>query len=266
MWGGVEYRFKKRMTRQLRRLVGHRSITYTEGECQDLPARVPIRKVVVLPDDMQTYYKAELTKLRSLKGKPGTLRETRASFLRMRQLASGFIGLHNDETGERIEIEFPDNPKLDMLMELLREIPTEAKVLVFHEYIWTGNRIAKELRLAKIKHERLHGGQKDVAGALRRFREDPECKVFVINNLSGSVGLNLQQAAYVIFFETSVRPEIRQQAERRARRSGQQSDRVFIIDIVAKEPDGHSIDERVLTWLEQGKDLLTAVLKGAEEV
>lgn len=258
-FGGTEYKFKRGMRKDLHRLIGNISITYTEGECQDLPERVPIRRTIHLPDYMETYYKNELRRLRRAHG---DYTETKASFLKMRQLSSGFIGIKNDDTGAKAEIEFPDNPKLEDLMEVIRELPADAKMLIFHEYIWTGNRIARELRANKIKFARLHGGQKDQGAELIKFQEDPLTRFFLLQNSMGSMALNLQQAHYAYFFESSVRPIYRIQAERRVRRGGQQRDRVFIIDPVAVSADGHSIDATILQWLTEGKNLLRAVLKG----
>jgi hypothetical protein len=87
-----------------------------------------------------------------------------------------------------------------------------------------------------------------------------------MNNRLGAMEHNLQQAHYEIFVETPVSPIFRQQAERRTRRSGQKSNRVFIIDIVARIRNKHSVDEKILDWLSAGKDLLDSVLKGNQEL
>lgn len=263
-WGGRKYTFKNRMKKDLHRIIAGRSIIYTPEELQDLPERVAIKRIVQLPDHMETYYRKELYNLRKSRG---NFRDIKASFLRMRQLSSGFLGLKNDETCERVEIEFPENPKIDELMQIIDEMPTGAKMLVFHEYIWTGNRIARELKARKLDCERLHGGQKDQRGALRRFQQNPACRFMIMNNRLGAMGHNLQNAHYVVFVETPISPITRQQAERRARRSGQKSDHVFIIDIVARiRKNQHSVDERILDWLSAGKDLLEAVLTGNQEL
>jgi SNF2 family DNA or RNA helicase len=206
---------------------------------------------------MEQYYQVELTKLRKARG---NWREIKASFIRMRQLSSGFLGLKNDETGERAEIEFPENPKIDELLNIIDAMPTDAKIIVFHEYVLTGKRISQALKAAKIPHARLYGGQKNPKHELRKFQTDPACKAIVINNHSGSMMLNLQAANYVAFVESSVRPIIRMQAERRARRGGQIAKRVFIYDIVAKTPSGNSVDEKILAWLAEGKNLMRDVL------
>lgn len=258
--GGWDYKFDDKKLTALSRLIGHRSITYVEGECQDLPERVPIRRVVLFTSEMEQYYERTLEHLRKVKG---NWQEINHSFLRMRQISSGFLGLKDDETGARAQIEFPANPKLDALMEAIDEMPADAKMLVYHEYIWTGNRISRELKARKIKHERLWGGQKHPRRALRRFVQDPSYRIFVINNNSGAMSLNLQVACYLFFFESSVRPIIRTQAERRARRSGQKSKRVFVIDpIVKSETTGHSVDERILAELARGQNLMNRVLRG----
>jgi SNF2 family DNA or RNA helicase len=258
-WGGMEYIFKKKMTNDLHRMIDNRSIVYSEGECSDLPERAHIPKTVILPDFMEPYYSGELKRIRKSKG---DFREIQASFIRMRQLASGFLGIKNDETGAKAEIEFPENPKIETLLSIIEELPITAKMIIYYEFIWTGNRIARELRSKHIDHERLFGGQKDPKASYRRFREDPDCRLLLSNN-KFSMGLNLQTAHYLTYVESPVRPIIRQQGERRIRRSGQTSDRVFIIDLIARSRgSNHSVDQKILQWLAEGKNLQRAILQG----
>lgn len=253
--GGYDYVFDTKKRDLLNRVIQHRSIFYEECEAKDMPPKVFKPIYVPFTSDMGAYYKRVVEQLIAAKG---NYRMVENSYLHMRQIASGFIGLIDDETGERAQIEFSENPKMDALIEAIKELPQNRKFLVFHEYVWTGNRISAELKKIGIKHERLHGGQKDGPGALRRFREDDSIVALVVNNRSGAFSLNLQVANYEFFVESPVSPIVRAQAEKRIHR-GDQQHRCFYIDFIMK---GNSADENIQVYLKEGKDLFEALMKG----
>ena len=258
-WGGYEFTFKKELTEKLHRVLRNRSIFYPAEECIDLPEAVSVTKHVMLTSEMKVYYGKLAEQLRLAKG---NFRIVQNSFLNMRQICSGFIGLIDDESGDRAQIEFSENPKLDVLLSLINELPIGAKMVIFYEYIWSGNQISTALMAKGIKHERLWGGQKDPKGALRRFREYPEYRILLVNSKSGAFGLNLQIANYMAIYESPTSPIIRKQIERRIRRSGQKAKRCFYYDIVMKD----TVDERILTYLAEGRDLFSAIVKGEAQV
>lgn len=271
-WGGPyskTYTFKPRLQGKLSRMVQHRSITYTADECIDLP---PIRRVVEefsLPEDTRAYYKKVLEELVEAKG---SLRAIENVFLRMRQLSSGYLGVKDDETGERAEIEFDQNPKLGLLTDLVLSLPEGRKALVFYQYTYSGRRIVKALTDAferglgadkpvaakeRDKVVWLWSGTKNPRQALAQFMDDPKTRVAVINNQVGAYSLDgLQVANYEFHYETAVSVIDRTQAERRIVRNGQKHKTCFIYDLVARG----TADQRVLEFHKEGKDLFAALM------
>ncbi len=261
---GPSYNFKKKRIKKLHRTIRNKSITYTEDELADLPKRIHIKRVVTLPPETDAFYGAALKLIRASKG---NFEETSNSFLRMRQVSSGFLGIKNDDTGEKVKIEFPVTPKIDEVMLLMEQIPERARIVIYYEYIWTGNKISAELKRAKITHTRLWSGQKNKRGAVRSFRREDGPRVMLVNNHSGATSMNFQIASYEIFVESPVSPINRQQAERRIRRPGQKSKRVRIIDIIARSAgSNHSVDERIIESCERGQNLLQRVLTGEDAI
>ena len=88
----------------------------------------------------------------------GKVTEVQNIFMQMRQLSSGFIRVKTEE-GERIDIDFPENPKLDYLLELIDEFPSTKKMVVFHEFIHTGGVISEALKKKKLKFDALEWNQ-----------------------------------------------------------------------------------------------------------
>lgn len=248
-----DYVFNKQRMPELTRLARHRSVTYSAEECIEVPQWTPLREHVQLPEEASLYYERTVNQIIDAKG---NLKEMQSAFTRIRQLSSGFLGLRDeDDNDKRVEVAFGVNPKLDRLLELIEEMPTDRKALVFYEFTWSGRRIMEELTERKISASWLWGGTKDSQAALRRFTDSQDCNVMVLNNRKGAMSLDgLQVANYVFFYESPVSVIDREQAERRARRQGQMR-KVFQYDLVV---DG-TLDERILAYHVEGSDLLKAL-------
>ncbi len=253
--GWHDFVFDKKNTKLLNRTLQNRSIHYDESECRDVPKIMRNPVYVPFTDDMKAYYNKIIDQL---KADRKSRRLTKNSFLQMRQIASGFIGIHNDVTGQKAEIEFPENPKMEALRQILQQIPEGRKFLIFHQYIWTGNRISQELKNLKIKHVRLRGGQKDGPAVYRKFKEDPSIPGFVISNECGAFALNLQVANYEIFVESPVSPIIRGQAEKRLRPALQKR-RCIYMDIIMHR---NTADENIQKFLQEGRNIESSLMRG----
>ncbi len=253
-WGGREYTFKKKLLPDLHRRIKNRSIAYSEAELPDLPPLVPTVVPLVLPIETRRYY-AKLAIEFDEARRRGDNRQLQNSFLRMRQLSAGFLTVRGEDL-DKATIEFAENPKIDWLYGFIPQLPRGRKVVIFHDYIWTGRRIGEALKDMGVKHTRLWSGTRDKKDALRKFLDDPTYRAFVVNSASGSSVLNLQVANYHVFFECPLSPITRAQAKRRTRRSGQKADRVFQYDLVMRGTK----DEDILAASEAGINLMHRLL------
>jgi SNF2 family DNA or RNA helicase len=256
-WGGEyskNYIFKRSKKKELARMIRHRSISYSSNECVELPDVVPIIEKVNLPLEVRTYYRDIADKMRQSRG---DFRALKNGFVRLRQLSSGFLGFKNDDTGERAEIEFGQNPKLERLIELIESKPKNRKALVFYDFTWSGRKIMGELQHLGIEAVWLWSGTKDAKLEIQRFIHDPKCEVAVLNNRVGAYSLDgMQVANYVFFYESPVPVIDRDQAQRRAVRDGQRF-RVFQYDLVARG----TADERILLFHKEGDDIFKALMR-----
>jgi len=115
------------------------------------------------------------------------------------------------------------NPKLDELAALVADVRAAgAKVLVFSE--WVDALKLAEARLAEMDVGTLvlHGNVRTRARAalLDRFREDPGITALLATD-AGGVGLNLQEASYVVHLDLPWNPARLDQRSARAHRHGQ---------------------------------------------
>lgn len=120
--------------------------------------------------------------------------------LRLNQITSGFISwdpvqdLETDEVNKNREIEFfPSNPKVEMLIEELKERPPTSKTIIWCCWMPTVDMIAQRLEAAGIRFVVYRGKTSDAdrEEAVRQFNEDRDVKVFLGNPAAGGIGLNL---------------------------------------------------------------------------
>lgn len=252
-FGGFEYTLKPAMKEVLADLLQHRGIAYASSECQDLPRVARIPEYIDLPETADLYYKKAVRAIIAARGHHAQIRNI---FLRMRQLSSGFLGYKDDETGERAQLVFPENPKLDRLLELVDEMPLDRKFVIFYEFTHSGRTISKALSKMGIETGWLWSGTKNYKQVKRRFDDDPKVRGVIVNNRLGTKVLNLQAANYKFFYESPVGVIDREQAEKRAFREGQKRPG-FMYDLIAKG----TADQKILDFHASGEGLFKALLR-----
>lgn len=249
----ARYNFDNQLRGDLRRMIQHRSIRYTskemghDGKIQRQTLRVPMTKE---QHKHYTNIQREFIEAR----KTG---ERVAFYIRARQITAGFIASGKDE--ERLEVQLASSAKVDGLAEFISERERSTKVLIYHQYIFSGIMIQDLLRKRKISFAGVGSGFKQPRDQVYRFMHDPRCEVFLANWAAGGTGVDgLQEVCHVgIFFESPSDPSRRKQCEMRLDRPGQK-ETVLIYDLVCS----NTVDERVLISLAEGKDLLEEVTDG----
>jgi len=257
--GFKEYKFDTSKLPILKQAIKHNSIHYSSSEMHDLPPKNYLRIKLPLPTAIEGYVSVAAAKFIAALRSTDTanrFRVAEASYLQLRQLASGFMTV-DGQNDAKIKVSFDNNPKLDLLEEKITAMPTQSKMVVFHHFVHTNTLISERLTKLKIGHARVWSGQKNPMEELRKFRDEYDCRVLVLNDQSGSASLNLQHANYMYFFEQPDSPINRQQGEGRIWRPGQTKP-VFYIDPVMQG----TVDERILNANLQGKKLLDELLKG----
>lgn len=157
-----------------------------------------------------------------------------------------------------------DSPKLDEFESVLDDIfaddPTR-KVIVFSEWTRMLDLLVERLEARNIGYA-LHTGlvpQKRRREEIRRFKEDPGCRLFLASE-SGGVGLNLQCASVVVNLDLPWNPARLEQRIARAWRKHQKRE-VLVVNMVA----GQTIEERMLQTLGFKQGLADFVLDAMGE-
>ncbi len=252
-WKGNTFEFNPRMKNQLHLMLQHRSLRYDEDEMHDLPKCVSREVKCLMSDEQREHY---LRALEGLINADGNLKDLDGAWIRMRQITSGFLAW-KDGHGDHI-IHFKENPKLDALERLLDEMG-DSKIIVCYDYTETGRLIVERVKALELGYEWFYGGTKDKSASRRRFLDDPDCRVFVMNSEAGGTGNDgLQKVArYMVFYESPCSPITRKQTQKRIHRPGQLQ-RSFIYDLVMRR----SQDRKILDSIKEGVDLYTNIVNG----
>ena len=244
------------------------TIRYSSAETQDLPEKVNVPISIELNEEAKVYYRKLKKDLIALPKDQEWLLKIKSTFPKFRQICSGYLILNNEEVDEETgEVTVKDDEVIDFenskekpLEQIIEQLPEGKKLVIFYAYTPSGQKIVDKLKELKVKHVWLYGGTKDKIGTLSAFKTNPKVRVLVVNIKSGSVGLNLQVANYMLFYENAITAQDRAQAEKRIHRDGQK-EQVFIYDFIIK----NSIEERIMKHNQEGEALFQAIVEGASE-
>lgn len=229
------------------------SLAYGKGEVKSAEVDANIVRLKMNAEQQKAYTDA-VDRMFKLRGQDETV-VIKSIFHRLRQIASGYFPF-SDEDGQGRIVHF-GSAKLDWLAAFVAELPVDCPVLIFHEYIHSGELIAKLLKAAKVTYAELRGDTKDPDGAINAFRSG-KAQFLVANTAKGGAGIDLPEAEYLLFFESPVDPRVREQAAARPMARG---DRSLMLDDLVCAP----IEEKILGFLEEGKNLLTQLLAGGKK-
>lgn len=112
------------------------------------------------------------------------------------------------------------NELFDKTKELVETIkPAENKIVVFAYYKAAIRFLQEEFK--EYNPAVVYGESTDPTGEINRFKHDDNCRMIILNWMSGGAGLNLQVASHIIFYECPTSPKDAKQAIARCDRTGQ---------------------------------------------
>ena len=116
-------------------------------------------------------------------------------FIKYSQITGGFI-----RDGEGEDLYYPQNPKLDTLMDIVEDSIDYTKITVFHNFVPEGRLIEKALDEKGIKYASMRSEIKDTTAEYYKFREKDDVKVMIAHPASGGIGLNFIVSSICIIY------------------------------------------------------------------
>jgi ERCC4-related helicase len=146
------------------------------------------------------------------------------------------------EDGKEVRLVEPKaNPKVQAVLDIMEEMPSDGKAIVFTMFRETVSILVNALH--SYNPVTLVGGQDDIEEAKAQFESDPDCRVIVVQQQAGKYGHTLLgggTCATTIFAENSWSLDTRLQALARNHRHGQRN------VVVAHDLTASPIDRAVL--------------------
>jgi len=244
----VDYQNEEELSAKLQTF----SIRLIKEQCLDLPDKQYLTRQVELTPEQKKYYE-QLKKeaLIVLEDDEVSVTIVLTQLLRFRQICDGFL---KTDSGKFIDIKCN---KMKELEETLEEI--NGKVIIWSHFVEKGILKIAEM-IEKIygpdSYVTYYGGTKDRETPLEKFENDPECRFFIANPAVGGMGLTLNAASYVIYYDSDYDLEKRQQSETRNYRIGQKN-KVTYIDLITKG----TIEEKIVEALVNKYHISAKVLK-----
>lgn len=239
-----------------------RAIRYRTEECMELPEKVYQRIVIEPPADVKRFYKELKDDLVAEIGQMGQegyqfveSPNRLAVISKLRQVASGFVGLEDEENPGRTRYYGLNDFKFKAVIDLLENLEGCQVILWYwHDYVRD-----KLVSLIKEKFEEppmiIDGATSATEKAKRIHQFQQGAYNFAVWNIQVSEGNTATAANVSIYVENSFTYKDRHQSEGRIYREGQKRVTTFI-DVATKG----TVDLRILKAIEQGESLSEAVL------
>lgn len=188
--------------------------------------------------------------------KPLTADFTSNSSTGVQKAKTSVNGFRSSSILNRIQLDdFQTSTKIDALREEIRfmvERDGSAKGIVFSQFTSFLDLIMYSLQKSGITCVLLDGSMTIPArdNVIKRFHEDPDCRIFLISLKAGGVALNLTVASHVFLMDPWWNPAAERQAMDRIHRIGQYKP-IRIVRFVIE----NTIEERILK-LQEKKELV----------
>lgn len=240
------------------------SVAYrvTKEECLDLPQQTFINRYVQFTDAEQAIYE-QLRKSSFLELETGenvTATTILTMYLRLMQLTGGFLTADESTRPKQV-----NTAKLDALTDIVDDYVVDAgkKLVIFARFRAEIAAIENLLRLRKIQYGSIYGDvpMEERGKIVEDFQTNPDTKVFVAQIQTAGLGITLHAASTAVFYSYDYNYANYAQALARIHRIGQRLPVTYIHLVV----DG-SIDEKILTALENKEDMAKTVVDSWREV
>ncbi|MCB1034600.1 MAG: DEAD/DEAH box helicase, partial [Acidobacteria bacterium] len=147
--------------------------------------------------------------------------------------------------------------KWELFCELLDEaLASGLKVVVFSQYLGMITLMSRHLSTLGVGFEVLTGATQDRGPRIRRFNEDPECRVFVGSLKAGGTGIDLIGGSVVIHYDRWWNAAREDQATDRVYRMGQRR-AVHVLKLVTEG----TLEEKISLIIAAKRELMDQVVQ-----
>lgn len=248
-YGGYSYFPIRGAKEAIMALVSNQAFSIRKTDCLDLPERIFEERTVYMDDIQQKAYDdMKILNLLEFENEVILTPNQLSKIMKLRQITSGFC---MNKDGIPILI---SKSKLDVLKELLEEIPEDKQVIIWCQFHYEIERIKDEYKNECVT---LYGqlSQREKNDNISTFLAGKK-RLLIGHPKTGGLGLNFQKnCSYMVWYSLSYSQEEYSQACDRVYRSGQQNICTYFLLLAHK-----SIDEIIYKALQGKADLMNDCL------
>lgn len=256
-------------------IIGNLSVFFAKDTCLDLPGVIYQSRYCSMDKDQEKYSveieKQLMTQIKDMckqcnkyeecKGEGAcdnemVVQSKLVAIMKLQQIACGFyintVKIINDD-GKEVDnsniITFDKNPKLNLLIETINNIPSDKKIIIWSQFTHVIDIIKDRLSKAHLGGFLTIYKNQDAFQQVELFKR-PEYRFLIANPSKAAAGLNIQFSSYQIFYSNNYSLIQRDQAIGRQDRKGQ-TEKVTVIDLMCEK----SIDEVVHSAVQDKKNM-----------
>lgn len=221
----------------------------TKAEALDLPETLDQNLYCYLEESSTAYQEMEKKMVTTLKEGEVSAPIVLTQLLRLQQITGGFLPM---EEGNPVQV---GSEKLKVFKEFLEDFPKEKKLVVVARFIpelHALKQICDQLgRTASV----FYGATENRGEIVRKFQEEKDPNVLLIQIQTGGVGITLHRADTMMFYSMDFSYNNYEQVKARVHRIGQ-ANKVTYIHLLAKD----TVDETILTAIQNKRDVAELVV------
>lgn len=245
-YGNHTPRFRTHMLDDFLQKMHSIAFRVTKDECLDLPEITEeCRTVLLEPKAKKLYKELEKQSYSELAGSEISAINVLTKLLRLSQVTGGHV---TDDSGH---ISLVSKAKLEALADIIdAAIAEDKKLVIMARFVPEMNDIQVLLESLGIGYAVIRGGVKDRADEIRKFQEDPECRVFIGQIAAAGLGITLTAASIMVFYSMDYSMSNFEQAKARIHRVSQRNPCHYIY-LIAKG----TVDTKIIRALRDKVDL-----------
>lgn len=247
-YGGKEVVGYKNLD-ELRDIMSKVMLRRTKGDVLDLPPKVHVNEYVEMTPEQKKLYSDVKKQIKANIDKIKLHPDPMSEMLRLRQV-TGYPGI--------LSTTITESAKMDRLEEMVEEIASvNEKCIVFSQWSTMTNVARNKLKRFNPAYITGEVASEDRMDEIKRFQNDPDCKVIIGTIGAMGTGLTLTAASTVIFLDEPWNRGIKDQAEDRAHRIGTRGT-VRIVTLITKD----SVDEGVYNLVQKKGRMADLLIDG----
>lgn len=238
---------------ELKQMIAPFSFFKKKEECVDLPPKMFQTLYVEMSTQQKKVY-SDLVKhgMSEFSGDEISVQNKLTLALRLQQVTSGFFPYQDEDRKAKYKPIDDKNPKIELLKHEIGEAGDQ-KIIVWARFRSDIEQIEKEIGKEfpdKIVATYYGSVSKEEREKRKQAFQNGQIDIMIMNQSTGSMGLNFQIATLQYFYSNSYSIKDRMQCEDRSHRMGQDKP-VMYKEIACKD----SVDVRIISALKEKKNL-----------